>query len=110
VLQTLQLSKTQMQSYLLQAEAADSFCLGFAPKRSTENRFYLDNIGLRAGAIPPASVTNTLTVATAAACLQGLKQGMRYAGVVRSLRGEETSLNSAAFTVTTSAATLILFQ
>ena len=110
VLETVSLSKTTRQSYVIQAEASTGCIFGFTAKRNGENRFYLDNLSLRTGWQIPVIETNILTVTSNRATIQGLTPGVRYQGVIRALDGSEQSANSAAFTAKTFNATLIMLN
>jgi hypothetical protein len=110
VLQTIQLSKTEMQSFVIQAEAASGSILGFTAKRSTNNRFYLDNLSLTAELHTHSIVTNNMSVPGNTATIQGLIPGRHYQGVIRVINGSAQSANSSEFSAKTSNATLIMFN
>ena len=110
VLQTIQLSKTDMQSFVIQAEAGSGSIYGFTAKRNTDNRFYLNNLSLTAGWHTQSIVTNNMSVPGNTAILQGLTPGVRYQGVIRALKGSDQSANSSEFIAKTFEATLIMLN
>lgn len=107
ILDTINLSTNAMQSYVIQAESTQEAIFGFTAKRSTNNRFYLDNLSLTA---VKSSVTNSMTVPCNSATVQGLTPGVRYQGVIRTLHGAAQSANSSAFTAKTFNATLLMLN
>jgi hypothetical protein len=110
VLQTIQLSKTEMQSFVIPAEAASGTIFGFTAKRNTENRFYLDNLSLTADRHAHSIVTNIISVSGNTAIIRGLTPGRHYQGVIRAINGSAQSANSDEFIAKTSNATLIMFN
>ena len=110
ILDTINLSTNAMQSYVLQTEATQEAIFGFTAKRSTNNRFYLDNLSLVSGGYTHASVTNSMRVPYTSAVIRGLTPGVRYQGVIRSIHGAEQSGNSSAFTAKTFNATLLMLN
>ena len=110
ILQTINLSTNAMLPYVIQAEAAQEGILGFTAKRSTNNRFYLDNLSLKAGWHTQANVTNNMSVPSNTAIIQGLTPGVRYQGVIRAINDSEESSNSIEFTAKTFNATLIILN
>jgi len=110
ILETINLSTNAMHAYVIQAEAAQEGIFGFTAKRSTNNRFYLDNLSLTAGWHTQANVTNNMSVPSNTAIIQGLTPGVRYQGVIRALCGSEQSANSSAFTAKTFMSTLIMLN
>jgi hypothetical protein len=107
ILDTINLSTNAMQSYVIPTESAQEAIFGFTAKRSTNNRFYLDNLSLTA---VNSSVTNSMRVPCNSAIIQGLTPGVRYQGVIRSMHGADQSANSSAFTAKTFNATLLMFN
>ncbi|MEI7946302.1 MAG: hypothetical protein WCJ02_06375 [bacterium] len=110
VLKTIQLSKTEMQSFVIQAEAASGSILGFTAKRSTNNRFYLDNLSLTADLHTHSFVSNNMSVPSNTAIIPGLTPGRHYQGVIRAINGSAQSANSSEFSAKTFTATLITFN
>lgn len=110
VLGTIQLSKTTMQSYVIQTTSAAGTILGFTAKQNTENRFFLDNLSLIPGYDTPPPSRNNLIVSNTTANIQGLTSGLSYRGVIRAINGSDQSVNSTEFTVKTFCATLIMLN
>ncbi len=107
ILETVNLSTNAMQSYFIQTEVAQQAIFGFTAKRSTDNRFYLDNLALIAR---QSTVTNNMRVCSTTATIHGLTPGGRYQGVIRSVNGPDQSANSSAFTAKTFNATLLILN
>jgi hypothetical protein len=107
ILETVNLSTNAMQSYVLQTETAQEAIFGFTAKRSTNNRFYLDNLALTAR---QSIVTNNMSVCSTTALIHRLRPGLRYQGVIRSVNGSAQSANSSAFTAKTFNATLLMLN
>jgi hypothetical protein len=110
LLETLTLSKTTLQPFVIQTETTGGCHLGFTAKRNTNNRFYLDNLSLFRGWQTQTAVTNNMTVTANQALLTGLRPGLRYQGVIRALNETGHSPDSDFFSVKTFNATLILLN
>jgi|GEM_PF-5841713 len=110
ILGTIQLFKTHMQHFVIQAEATAGTRIGFTAKQNTANRFYLDNLSLISGGTAHASVTNDMRVTCTTATLHGLTSELQYQGVIRAIKGSEQSANSPEFTAKTFCATLIMLH
>lgn len=110
ILGTIQLFKTNMQHFVIQAEATAGTYIGFTAKQNTGNRFYLDNLSLISSGTAHASVTNDMRVTCTTATLHGLTSGLQYQGVIRAIKGSEQSANSPEFTAKTFCATLIMLH
>lgn len=110
ILETINLSTNAMQTYVIQAEATPNSLFGFTAKRSTNNRFYLDNLCLTAGWHAHSIVTNNMPLPGNVAIIHGLIPGIRYQGVIRAIQGSDQSPNSSEFTATTFMSTLIIFN
>lgn len=110
ILETINLSTNAMNSYVIQTTDAQESILGFTAKRSTNNRFYLDNLSLTAGWHTQSGVTNNMIVPCNSAIIKGLTPGCHYQGVIRALQGASQSANSSAFTAKTFNATLIMIN
>jgi len=108
ILQTLCLSKTNMQTYILQTQTQGPCCFGLTARRNTNNRFFVDNLSLCPYWKTP--VTNNLLVTETSAAFLGLQANTVYQGVLRSLNDTCTSPDSPPFTAKTSDGTLILLQ
>lgn len=110
ILKTIQLSKTNMQHFVVQAEATAGTRIGFCAKNNTENRFFLDNLSLISSGHAHANVTNDMRVTCTTATIHRLASGLQYQGVIRSVKDSEQSSNSTEFTAKTFCATLIMFN
>jgi hypothetical protein len=107
ILETISLSTNAMQSYVIQTAGGQEGIFGFTAKRSTNNRFYLDKLALTAR---QALVTNNMSVCSTAAFIHGLRPGLRYQGVIRSVNGSAQSTNSSAFVAKTFNSTLLMLN
>jgi hypothetical protein len=107
-LQTLCLSKTNMQTYVIQAEAQGPCRFGLMAKRTTNNRFFVDNLSIYPYWKTP--VTNNVIVTETQASFHGLHANTFYQGVIRSLNDSGTSEDSLPFTAKTASGTLILLN
>jgi len=108
ILQTLCLSKTNLQSYVIQTEVQGPCRFGLTARRNTNNRFFVDNLSLCPYWKTP--VTTNLIVTTTTASLTDLHASTIYQGVIRSLNGTCTSEDSLPFTAKTSTGTLIVLN
>jgi hypothetical protein len=108
ILQTLCLSKTNMQTYVLQTQTEGPCRFGLTARQKTNNRFYVDNLTLCPYWKSP--VTNNLLVTGTRVSLHGLCANSFYQGVVRSLNDTCTSPDSPLFTAKTATGTLILLN
>jgi hypothetical protein len=108
ILQTLCLSKTNLQTYVLQTQTHEPSRFGLMAKRNTNNRFFLDNLTLSPYWKTP--VTNNLLVTGTSATFLGLHANTVYQGVIRSLNDTCTSPDSPPFTARTATGTLILLN
>jgi hypothetical protein len=110
LLQTLYLSKTNRQSYVIQAEVQGECRFGLTARQNTRNRFFVDNLSLCPGWQNQTLVTNNMITTENRVCFQGLRAGVLYKGVIRAINGSEQSANSAEFSAKTFNATLILLN
>jgi hypothetical protein len=108
ILQTLCLSKTNLQAYVIQAEVQGPCHFGLTARRNTNNRFFVDNFSLCPYWKTP--VTTNLVITTTTASLHELHPNTIYQGVLRSLNDTCTSEDSLPFTAKTSDGTLILLN
>lgn len=110
VLETLELPKAEMRTFVLHVETLCPASLSFSAKRSTSNRFYLDNLSISPGWYTQTVITNGMHTVSTTAAFHGLRPGVTYTGVIRSLSEAGESTNSSEFIVRTFNATLILLH